>query len=120
VFGFEAVCSCAGGLALILRRVFYTLACSKTRSVMALQLAILTILPGGVAFAAAMDLFTLTIPNRISIVLWLAFLPLASLAGLTAADVGLHIGAGYSLQDFSGAVMPNCWHQLGYGLVSTI
>ena len=33
-----------------------------------LEFALLTVLPGAVAFAAAMDLFTMTIPNRISLV----------------------------------------------------
>ena len=45
-----------------------------------LEAAVLTVLPGAVAFAAAMDLFTMKIPNRISVVLVLAFFPLA-LAG---------------------------------------
>jgi prepilin peptidase CpaA len=71
---------------------------------MALELAILTILPGGVAFAAAMDLFTLTIPNRISVILLLAFLALAGLAGLSAADVALHIGAGALLLAIGAAL----------------
>ena len=49
---------------------------------MVLEAAVLTVLPGAVAFAAAMDIFTMTIPNRISVVLVLAFFPLALLTGL--------------------------------------
>jgi len=59
-----------------------------------LELAVLTVLPGAVAFAAAMDLFTMTIPNRISAVLVVAFFPLAALAGLNAWQVVDHVGAG--------------------------
>ena len=60
---------------------------------MVLELAVLTVLPGAVAFAAAMDIFTMTIPNRISIVLVLAFFPLALLAGLGLWDVASHVAA---------------------------
>ena len=49
---------------------------------MMLEAAVLTIMPGAVAFAAAMDIFTMRIPNRVSIVLVAAFFPLALLAGL--------------------------------------
>jgi prepilin peptidase CpaA len=61
---------------------------------MVLEAAVLTILPGAVAFAAAMDIFTMTIPNRISIVLVLAFFPLALLTGLGLGDIAIHMGAG--------------------------
>jgi prepilin peptidase CpaA len=61
---------------------------------MLLQLAILTILPGAVAFAAAMDLFTMTIPNRVSAVMVIAFFPLAALAGLGGWEIAQHVAAG--------------------------
>ena len=61
---------------------------------MVLEAAVLTVLPGAVAFAAAMDIFTMKIPNRISVVLVLAFFPLAFLAGLGVWDVAAHVGAG--------------------------
>jgi prepilin peptidase CpaA len=61
---------------------------------MVLEAAVLTVLPGAVAFAAAMDIFTMKIPNRISIVLVLAFFPLALLAGLGPWEVAAHVGAG--------------------------
>ncbi|KAB2916090.1 MAG: peptidase [Hyphomicrobiaceae bacterium] len=41
-----------------------------------------------------MDIFTMTIPNRVSAVMVLAFFPLAVLAGLDAWDVAAHVGAG--------------------------
>jgi prepilin peptidase CpaA len=62
-----------------------------------LELAVLTVLPGAVAFAAAMDLFTMRIPNRISVVMVLAFFPLALLAGLGTAEIVNHLAAGLLL-----------------------
>jgi prepilin peptidase CpaA len=46
------------------------------------------------AFAGAMDLLTMTIPNRISLVLAGTFLVAAAVAGLPLDAVLLHIGAG--------------------------
>lgn len=59
-----------------------------------LEFSILFLLPGVVAFAAAMDLFTLTIPNRVSVVMALAFFPLAWLAGIGWVAVADHLAAG--------------------------
>lgn len=58
-----------------------------------LDVAVLTVMPGAVAFAGAMDLLTMKIPNRISAVLVLSFFPMALLAGLGVADVMSHMGA---------------------------
>lgn len=46
------------------------------------------------AYAAAMDLLTMTIPNRVSLGLAGAFFLAAPLMGLSLADIGLHLGAG--------------------------
>ena len=62
-----------------------------------LELAVLTILPGAVAFAAAMDLLTMKIPNRVSALMVLAFFPLALLAGLGAWDILYHVAAGLAV-----------------------
>jgi prepilin peptidase CpaA len=59
-----------------------------------LEIAVLTVFPGAVAFAAAMDLFTMTIPNRVSLALLAAFIVLAPLAGLGPWQVAHHLGAG--------------------------
>ena len=59
-----------------------------------LDYLLMIVFPGAMAFAAAMDLFTMTIPNRISIVLVAAFFVLAPLAGLSLYDMSLHIAAG--------------------------
>ena len=55
------------------------------------EAVVLTVLPGAVAFAAAMDLLTMKIPNRISVVMVLAFFPLALLAGLDAGAWPDHV-----------------------------
>lgn len=59
-----------------------------------LELAVLTVLPGAVAFAAAMDLLTMKIPNRLSALTVLAFFPLALLAGLGPWAILWHVAAG--------------------------
>lgn len=58
-----------------------------------LEFAILTVFPAAVAFAGAMDLFTMTIPNRISLVLLAAFAVLAPFAGLGPWQMASHFGA---------------------------
>jgi prepilin peptidase CpaA len=59
-----------------------------------LEFAVLTVFPAAVAFAGAMDLFTMTIPNRISLAMVAAFLVLAPLAGLGPWQIAYHFGAG--------------------------
>ena len=56
------------------------------------DLLILTIFPGAMALAAATDLFTMTVPNRLAIVLTAGFFVLAPLVGLESTDIGLHVG----------------------------
>jgi prepilin peptidase CpaA len=58
------------------------------------EAAVLIVLPFAVAFAAAMDLLTMKIPNRISVLMVLAFFPLALLAGLDVWAIADHVGAG--------------------------
>ena len=58
------------------------------------EAAVLTVLPGAVAFAAAMDLLTMKIPNRISVAMVVAFFPLALLAGLSGWMILDHVAAG--------------------------
>jgi prepilin peptidase CpaA len=55
------------------------------------DLLILTIFPGAMALAAATDLFTMTVPNRLALVLVACFFVVAPLAGLGWSDVGLHV-----------------------------
>ncbi len=55
---------------------------------------ILTALPLGLALAAVSDLFTMTIPNRISIALVAVFVVAAPLVGLSWPDIGMSLVAG--------------------------
>jgi prepilin peptidase CpaA len=55
---------------------------------------LLTVFPAAMAFAAATDLFTMTVPNRIALALVAGFFLLAPIAGLGWTDVGLHVLAG--------------------------
>jgi prepilin peptidase CpaA len=53
----------------------------------------LTLFPALMAFAASSDLLTMTIANRVSLVLIGGFVLLAELVGLSAADMLSHAGA---------------------------
>jgi prepilin peptidase CpaA len=61
---------------------------------MILDIARLLLFPGLMAFAAASDLFTMTISNRVSLALTAGFLALALLGGMGLYDILLHLGAG--------------------------
>jgi hypothetical protein len=53
----------------------------------------LTLFPAMMAFAASSDLFTMTIANRVSLILVAGFGLLAALVGMSAADMLSHAGA---------------------------
>lgn len=61
---------------------------------MTLDIARLLLFPALMAFAAASDLFTMKISNRISLALVLAFLVLAPVSGMGFYDIASHAGAG--------------------------
>ena len=61
---------------------------------MTLDIARLMLFPALMAFAAASDLFTMTISNRVSLALIAGFLALALLGGMGLHDMLLHVGAG--------------------------
>src|SRR5712671_6230348 len=61
---------------------------------MILDIARLLLFPALMAFAAASDLFTMTISNRVSLALVAGFLILAPLGGMGLHDFLLHLGAG--------------------------
>jgi prepilin peptidase CpaA len=52
------------------------------------------VFPAAMIFAAAMDMLTMTIPNRISIALAILFVPAAIAADFSLAQFGLHVAAG--------------------------
>jgi prepilin peptidase CpaA len=61
---------------------------------MILDLTRLMLFPGLMAFAAASDLFTMTISNRVSLLLVAGFVVLAIFGGMGLHDILSHIGAG--------------------------
>jgi prepilin peptidase CpaA len=61
---------------------------------MILDIARLMLFPALMAFAAASDLFTMTISNRVSLALVAGFLVLAPLGGMGFYDILSHLGAG--------------------------
>jgi prepilin peptidase CpaA len=61
---------------------------------MALDLVRLLLFPALMAFAAFSDLFTMTIPNRISLLLLAGFVPLAAFGGMSLHAVSMHLAAG--------------------------
>jgi prepilin peptidase CpaA len=61
---------------------------------MTLDLARLLLFPALMAFAAASDLFTMTISNRVSLLLVGGFLALAAMGGMQFHDLLTHAGAG--------------------------
>ena len=64
---------------------------------MILDLARLLLFPALMAFAAASDLFTMTISNKVSIALVLGFFALAGLGSMPVADIATHVGAGLTV-----------------------
>ena len=71
---------------------------------------ILVVFPMCMAMAAFSDLLTMTIPNRLSIVLLASFAAIAPFAGLSLAEFGLHLGAG-------AAVFAGCFALFAFGLM---
>jgi prepilin peptidase CpaA len=61
---------------------------------MILDITRLLLFPALMAFAAASDLFTMTISNRVSLALAAGFLILALLSGMELHDLLSHVGAG--------------------------
>jgi prepilin peptidase CpaA len=61
---------------------------------MILDVARLLLFPALMAFAAASDLFTMTISNRVSLALAAGFLLLALASGMGISEILFHLGAG--------------------------
>src|ERR1700686_2578616 len=61
---------------------------------MILDIARLLLFPALMAFAAASDLFTMTISNRVSLALVAGFLALALISDMGLTDILSHLGAG--------------------------
>lgn len=62
-----------------------------------LNTLILTIFPGIMIYAALMDVFTMTIPNRLSLILIASFILLSPFTTLSWSEIGMHVLAGVSM-----------------------
>ena len=76
---------------------------------MILDIARLLLFPALMAFAAASDLFTMTISNRVSLALAAGFLILALLSGMGFYDILLHLGAGAAVLAVAFACFAMGW-----------
>ena len=76
---------------------------------MILDVARLLLFPALMAFAAASDLFTMTISNRVSVVLCAGFLILALASGMATTTILAHLGAGASVLVVSFACFAFGW-----------
>ena len=64
---------------------------------MILSLMTLVVFPFLMAFAGSSDLFTMTISNRVSIILVTSFIGFALLAGLPLEKIGMHLACGFAV-----------------------
>ena len=76
---------------------------------MILDIARLLLFPALMAFAAASDLFTMTISNRVSLALAAGFLALALLSGMGLYDFLSHLGAGSAVLAVAFACFAMGW-----------
>lgn len=76
---------------------------------MILDIVRLSLFPALMAFAAASDLFTMTISNRVSLALTAGFLALALLSGMGFYDILSHIGAGLTVLAVAFACFAMGW-----------
>ncbi len=76
---------------------------------MILDIARLLLFPALMAFAAASDLLTMTISNRVSLALAAGFLVLAILGGMGLYDILSHIGAGAAVLVMAFACFAMGW-----------
>jgi prepilin peptidase CpaA len=76
---------------------------------MILDIARLLLFPALMAFAAASDLFTMTISNRVSLALAAGFVLLAVLGGMGLYDILSHLGAGLAVLAVAFACFAMGW-----------
>ena len=76
---------------------------------MILDIARLLLFPALMAFAAASDLLTMTISNRVSLALAAGFLALALLSGMGLYDILSHVGAGAAILAVAFACFAMGW-----------
>ena len=76
---------------------------------MILDIARLSLFPALMAFAAASDLLTMTISNRVSLALVAGFLIVALASGMGLSDILLHAGAGAAVLTVAFACFAMGW-----------
>jgi prepilin peptidase CpaA len=76
---------------------------------MLLETIRLTLFPVMLAFAAFSDLFTMTIANRVSLILVAGFFLLAILAGMSVHEMLVHTGAGAAVLVVAFACFTQGW-----------
>ena len=76
---------------------------------MILDIVRLSLFPALMAFAAASDLFTMTISNRVSLALAAGFVLLALLGGMGFYDILTHFGAGLAVLAVAFACFAMGW-----------
>jgi prepilin peptidase CpaA len=76
---------------------------------MILDIARLSLFPALMAFAAASDLLTMTISNRVSLALVAGFLVVALAGGMGLSDMLLHAGAGAAVLTVAFACFAMGW-----------
>jgi prepilin peptidase CpaA len=76
---------------------------------MMLEILVLGLFPAAMAFAAASDLVSMTISNRVSIALIIGFFLLAWMTGMDWADVGRHLLAGLAVLVVAFAFFARGW-----------
>jgi prepilin peptidase CpaA len=76
---------------------------------MILDIARLLLFPALMAFAAASDLFTMTISNRVSLALAAGFLALALVSGMGLYDILSHLAAGATVLAVTFACFAMGW-----------
>lgn len=69
----------------------------------------LLLFPAMMAFAASSDLLTMTISNRVSLILVTGFFVLAGVTGMNPATLGMHVGAALMVVAVAFALFTQGW-----------
>ena len=74
-----------------------------------LSYPLLLVFPVAMIFAAAFDLLTMTIPNKVSMALVLAFALVAPLSGMPVPTIGVHVATGCAVLVLSFFMFTRGW-----------
>ena len=65
--------------------------------------------PAAMALAAALDLTTMKIPNRLSLILAIGYFAAAAVSGVTLAEIATHVAVGAAMLIFTFALFSFGW-----------